>query len=82
MLVLENFELYGTTDANGPGHAMRIELGLKNNGGSQLVSVLVQRVKRNLVSWFIQLQMKEYTIMFTTGEDEACWTRWTGSTTS
>ena len=56
MLVLENFELYGTTDAN---------------GGSQLVSVLVQRVKRNLVSWFIQLQMKEYTIMFTTGEDDA-----------
>ena len=31
MLVLENFELYGTTDANGPGHAKKIELGLKNN---------------------------------------------------
>jgi hypothetical protein len=43
-----------------------------DNRGSKLVSVLEQRVKRNLVSWFIQLQMKEYTILFTTVEDDAC----------
>jgi len=36
-----------------------------------VVSVLEPRVKRNLVSWFIQLQMKEYTILFSTGEDDA-----------
>eukprot|EP00092_Neocalanus_flemingeri_P030125 GFUD01032703.1.p1 GENE.GFUD01032703.1~~GFUD01032703.1.p1 ORF type:complete len:880 (+),score=301.05 GFUD01032703.1:157-2796(+) len=36
-----------------------------------VVSVLEPRVKRSLMSWFIQLQMKEYTILFTTGEDDA-----------
>ena len=36
-----------------------------------VVSVLEPRVKRNLISWFVQLQLKEYSILFALGEDEA-----------
>jgi len=36
-----------------------------------VVSVLEPRVKRSLISWFIQLQIKEYTIMFQDNEDQA-----------
>ena len=36
-----------------------------------VVSVLEPRIRRNLISWFIQLQMKEYTILFSIGEDDA-----------
>ena len=32
-----------------------------------VVSVLEPRVKRSLIAWFIQLQIKEYTIMFQVG---------------
>ena len=36
-----------------------------------VVSVLEPRVKRNLISWFVQLQLKEYSILFASGEDDA-----------
>ena len=51
--------------------------GVGISGNKQLaeaclvVSVLEPRVKRNLISWFVQLQLKEYTILFAVGEDEA-----------
>jgi len=64
--IIKDFEVAMTGDNSGAA------------GGSKqlaeaclVVSVLEPRVKRNLVSWFIQLQMKEYTILFTTGEDDA-----------
>merc|ERR1719483_909692 len=64
--IIKDFEVGMTGDNSGAA------------GGSKqlaeaclVVSVLEPRVKRNLVSWFIQLQMKEYTILFTTGEDDA-----------
>lgn len=36
-----------------------------------VLSVLEPRVRRGLISWFLGLQMKEYSIMFTSGEDDA-----------
>ena len=36
-----------------------------------VVSVLEPRVKRNLISWFVELQLKEYSILFSSGEDDA-----------
>ena len=36
-----------------------------------VVSVLEPRVKRNLIAWFVQLQLKEYSILFASGEDDA-----------
>ena len=51
--------------------------GVGVSGNKQLaeaclvVSVLEPRVKRNLISWFTELQLKEYTILFAAGEDEA-----------
>ena len=36
-----------------------------------VVSVLEPRVKRNLISWFVQLQLKEYSILFASAEDDA-----------
>jgi len=50
----------------------------KNVGSSKqlaeaclVVSVLDSSVKRSLISWFIQLQIKEYTIMFQDNEEQA-----------
>lgn len=53
--------------------------GDKRNAGSTkqlaeaclVVSVLEPRVKRSLITWFIQLQLKEYTIMFQDNEEQA-----------
>jgi archaellum component FlaC len=36
-----------------------------------VVSVLEPRVRRGLISWFLGLQIKEYSIMFSAGEDDA-----------
>ena len=36
-----------------------------------VVSLLEPRVKRNLISWFVSHQLKEYSILFAVGEDEA-----------
>jgi len=36
-----------------------------------VVSVLEPRVKKSIVTWFIQLQIKEYTIMFQDNEEQA-----------
>ena len=51
--------------------------GVGVSGSKQLaeaclvVSVLEPRVKRNLISWFTELQLKEYSILFAAGEDDA-----------
>ena len=54
------------------------ESPMASGGGSRqlaeaclVVSVLEPRVKRSLISWFLGIQMKEYTIMFSSGEDDA-----------
>jgi len=64
--IIKDFEVAMSSDNSGAA------------GGSKqlaeaclVVSVLEPRVKRNLISWFIQLQMKEYTILFASGEDDA-----------
>ena len=50
--------------------------GVGISGNKQLaeaclvVLVLEPRIKRNLISWFVQLQLKN-TILFAVGEDEA-----------
>ena len=36
-----------------------------------VVSLLEPRVKRNLITWFVSHQLKEYSILFAIGEDEA-----------
>ena len=58
--------------------AMTGENSAASGGGSRqlaeaclVVSVLEPRVKRSLISWFLGIQMKEYTIMFSPGEDDA-----------
>ena len=58
--------------------AMAGESPMASGGGNRqlaeaclVVSVLEPRVKRSLISWFLGIQMKEYTIIFSSGEDDA-----------
>ena len=64
--IMKDFEVMmtGSGHGGGGGHKQLAEACL-------VVSVLEPRVKRSLISWFVELQLKEYSILFAAGEDEA-----------